>query len=93
MELTKEVIDHLAENAVILEGLNDCVVGVINTCREQGILLYDTTKIIEKLERDMSHEEALEYFAYNIRGAYFGEGSPVFLDFNVNEGDVVYGKI
>ena len=41
----------------------------------------------------MSHEEALEYFAYNIRGAYFGEGSPAFLDFNVKKGDVVYAEI
>tara|TARA_R100001163_G_C5047450_1_gene184618 strand:- start:197 stop:490 length:294 start_codon:yes stop_codon:yes gene_type:complete len=95
LKLSPEVIEHLPENAVILDGFDCCVVGVVNSVREQGLLLYDTEKIINLLQKrdNMSEEEALEYFAYNIRGAYFGEGSPLFLDFSVKDGNIVYGNI
>tara|TARA_R100001594_G_scaffold136857_1_gene179488 strand:- start:65 stop:358 length:294 start_codon:yes stop_codon:yes gene_type:complete len=95
VNLSPEVIEHLPENAVILDGFDCCVVGVVNSVREQGLLLYDTEKIINLLQKrdSMSEEEALEYFAYNIRGAYFGEGSPLFLDFSVRDGKIVYGEL
>ena len=95
MSIDEEVIEHLPANAVILDGFDCCVVGVVNSVREQGLLLYDTEKIINLLRKrdSMSEEEALEYFAYNIRGAYFGEGSPLFLDFSVRDGKIVYGEL
>jgi hypothetical protein len=35
--------------------------------------------IIKKLSEEMSEEEALEYYDYNILGGYFGEQNPIFL--------------
>jgi len=35
--------------------------------------------IISKLCKDMSSEEAYEYFDFNIIGGYFGEQNPIFL--------------
>jgi hypothetical protein len=28
----------------------------------------------------MSYEEAIEYFEYNVLGAYVGENTPIFID-------------
>jgi hypothetical protein len=35
--------------------------------------------IIKKLSEEMSEDEALEYYDYNILGGYFGEQNPIFL--------------
>ena len=45
------------------------------------VLVYDSEKIIRNLmENDsMTHEEALEFFDYNIVGSYNGPGMPIFL--------------
>lgn len=44
--------------------------------------VYDKNKCIEILmERDgMDEEEAEEFFAYNVAGAYVGEQTPFFVD-------------
>ena len=41
-------------------------------------VLYDTEKVIEILTNEMSYEEAVEYFDFNIAGSYVGEGTPSF---------------
>ena len=45
------------------------------------VVAYDTEKIIEILvSRDeMSYEEAYEYFDFNIKGAWVGEFTPIFI--------------
>jgi len=42
--------------------------------------LYDTDTIIEKMvtKDGMNYEEAVEYFDFNIKGAWMGEGTPCF---------------
>jgi hypothetical protein len=42
-------------------------------------ICYDQDKVIEILMRDMSEEEAIEYFEFNIAGAWVGESTPFFL--------------
>jgi hypothetical protein len=41
-------------------------------------IVYYKDKIIEKLTEEMTREEALEYYDYNILGGYFGEQNPIF---------------
>ena len=36
--------------------------------------------MIEQLAEDMTHEEAEEYFEFNIAGAYVGENTPTYID-------------
>jgi hypothetical protein len=45
------------------------------------IVVYDSAKVIDILiERDgMTHEEAEEFFSFNIEGAWVGEQTPVWL--------------
>ena len=46
------------------------------------VAVYDKEKCLEILtERDgMSWEEAVEYFDFNVAGAWVGESTPVFLE-------------
>jgi len=63
------------------DGFDEAVVGVVERIGMTAIC-YDKDKIIEILikEGDMTYEEALEYFYFNIQGAWVGEHTPVFLE-------------
>jgi|TARA_R100000093_G_scaffold42290_1_gene22063 hypothetical protein len=57
------------------DGYDDCIVGIdSNQC-----LVYDMNKIIEKLSKDMSYDDAVEYFHYNIEGAHVGDFTPKYI--------------
>jgi hypothetical protein len=42
--------------------------------------VYDRQKCIEILMRDMSEEDAHEYFEFNVIGAFVGENTPAFIE-------------
>jgi hypothetical protein len=76
-----------------LDGFDDCIVGVsdgiaMEQLTDEPLLVYDSGKIIEKLSLDMSQEEAIEYFEFNILRAYMGEDTPIFVrEYNEEEED------
>ena len=41
---------------------------------------YDRSRVIDIYARDMSREEAEEFFEFNTIGAWFGDATPVFID-------------
>tara|TARA_R100001510_G_C7550164_1_gene134295 strand:+ start:178 stop:441 length:264 start_codon:yes stop_codon:yes gene_type:complete len=61
-------------------GLEAAVVGVASQQNGPKFLVYSVEKIIEILEQDMDHDDALEFFEYNVRGVYAGTGTPFLLD-------------
>jgi len=64
------------------DGFDDAIMGYAGRCGLYDVLLYSTNKIIQILmERDgMTDEEAIEFFEFNIKGAYMGEGTPLYYD-------------
>jgi hypothetical protein len=62
------------------DGFDDAIIGVVQRMGESAIC-YDEDKVIEILmDRDeMTYEEAVEYFDFNIAGAWVGEFTPFFL--------------
>lgn len=74
-------IDEIAEGAIILDGLDDAIIGVVEEFGRDNRILYSKNKIIEILsERDgMDQSEAEEFYCFNILGLYAGEQNPVFL--------------
>lgn len=61
-----------------IDGFDKAIIGL-----QEGIqprLVYDLWKIVDVLTEDMSEEDALDYIAYNITGAYVGESTPVIVD-------------
>jgi hypothetical protein len=63
-----------------LDGFEDCYLGVAESYADHPALVYDYEQIINKLKQDMSEEEALEYYEFNILGSYIGEKMPLFLN-------------
>ena len=79
-------IDEYAEGAVLLDGLEEAIVGIVEDFGSPGRkMLYSKQKILNILqERDvMSYDEAEEFFDYNIKGGFFGEQNPVFLEISL----------
>ena len=67
--------------AMIADGFDNAILGIAERCGDDNVLAYDAAKCIEILveEHDMSHEEAVEYFSFNVSGAYIGKGTPIFV--------------
>jgi len=77
--MERVLLDELAEGAIILNGFDDCIIGITEEFGGLTRILYSKDMIISKLCKDMSSEEAYEYFDFNIIGGYFGEQNPIFL--------------
>ena len=81
MDITNYDIHEQAEGAIILDGLDTAIIGIVEEFGNGPRILYSKEKIIDILvERDgMTSEEAIEYYDFNILGLYAGEQNPIFL--------------
>ena len=70
-------IQELNPEAMLADGFDDCILGY----EKDGRVIYSIEEIIATLmERDgMSEEEAIEFFDFNIEGAYVGEYTPIYM--------------
>jgi hypothetical protein len=80
----KEELAKLDPELLYADGFDDCILGM--TFRDSTpVVLYSSSRIIQSLSKDMPEEEAIEYFEFNINGAYVGERTPMYvetLDYN-----------
>ena len=79
-------IDEYAEGAILLDGLEGAIVGIVEDFGSSGRkMLYSKREILNILqERDlMTYSEAEEFYDYNILGLYAGEQDAVFLDLEI----------
>lgn len=74
-------IDQYAEGAIILDGLDEAIIGIVEEFGNGPRILYSKNKILAIfMERDlMTCSEAEEFYDYNLMGLYAGEQNPVFL--------------
>lgn len=63
-----------------MNGYDDCILGVVEKYTKQPFLLYDREKVIQKLAKEMSYEEAVEFHEYNQACLWAGEGTWGFID-------------
>lgn len=75
--------DQVAEfnsEALFCDGYDHALVGVAERFGMNPVAAYDYDKIIQTLvDGGCSHEEAVEFFDFNIIGAWMGENTPVFI--------------
>jgi hypothetical protein len=81
MDKIKDTIEQYLsdeEEILLATGFEDAFMGI---ARQFGrpFAIYDYEKCLEILERDMTSDEAIEYFCFNVEGAYVGENTPAFL--------------
>ena len=72
--MNREDLDY--EDLLFADGFDEAIIGVEE---RGGVVAYDVDKIIEILSREMTEDEAIEYFEFNILGAYMGEKTPVYI--------------
>ena len=79
-------IDEYAEGAILLDGLESAIIGIVEEFGNGRRILYSKQIILDILqERDlMTMGEAEEFYDYNIIGLHAGEQNAVFLDLFVN---------
>jgi len=77
--MINEIIEQYGDKTFLkADGFDEAIIGVCEDFNAPMRLIYSVKKCIEILMKDMSEEEALEHFSYNISGAYVGEKSPVW---------------
>ena len=79
--LAERLLDLGIEDALVMDGFNDCVVGILERFGMERIVLYDKDLVIQKLMDGGidSYEGALEYYEFNQLGAWMGDSTPGFL--------------
>jgi hypothetical protein len=77
-KLQKIIEKYPDEEFLKADGLDDAVIGFSN----DFILVYDSEKCIELLieDNELDYEDAVDYFYFNIAGAYMGEKTPIFIN-------------
>lgn len=75
----QEFIANMNEEALFADGFEDALIGYVEIFNKV-IALYDREKCIDILmKRDgMDEEGAIEFFDFNVTGAYVGESTPGF---------------
>ena len=80
-KLHEQLCDMGVEDALTMDGYDDCAVGVLERYGMEPIVLYDKDLVIQQLldEGCESYEEAHEYYSYNQLGGWHGDQTPGFL--------------
>ena len=74
-----DALSALNPEALLADGFEDALIGMVKIAGLPILALYDTELCIAILMQDgMTEEEALEHFDYNVLGSYVGESTPAF---------------
>jgi hypothetical protein len=75
MKLESILENYPDETFLKADGFDDAIIGF----DEHSLrLIYSMSKGLDILMEDMSDEDALEHFYYNVSGAYVGEQTPIW---------------
>ena len=82
--MTVEEVEEINPEALLCDGFDEAIIGMAERINLGPVVAYDVDKMLEiMVERDgMTYEEAMEYFDYNILGAWMGENTPVYIQTN-----------
>lgn len=85
MDYEFEEFEELSDGAVMLDGLERAIIGIVEEFGNGPRILYSKDKIIEILmDRDgMDEQDAIEFYEYNILGLHAGKQNAVFLTLGV----------
>lgn len=69
------------EDALVMDGFDDCAIGILERFGMNHIVIYDKQMVIDQLieEGCDDREGAEEYYEYNQLGAWLGDKTPGFL--------------
>mgnify|MGYP000547275406 CR=1 FL=1 len=65
------------EDLLIADGFDEAIIGIDDSSMR---IIYSVAKCIHILEKDMETIDAVEYFGYNVKGAYVGDKTPIWCE-------------
>ena len=77
----QELVESYDSEMLTADGFDDAIIGVSERFGRSPVIAYDKDKCIQVLmDRDgMDYEDAIEFFNFNVIGAWVGEGTPEFI--------------
>ena len=76
----REEMSYMVDNPEMMfaDGYDDALIGYTDS----GVAVYSIEKVltIMMVHEEMTEEDALEYFSYNIQGSYVGKGTPIYVN-------------
>ena len=77
-----EELQEINPDMLYCDGFEDAILGYVEVF-SKTLVLYDKEKCINILmQRDqMTYDDAIDFFNYNVTGAYVGEYTPAFATF------------
>jgi len=73
--LEKILEKYESEAFLKADGFDEAIIGVDDGSMR---LIYSVKKCVEILSKEMLEEDALDYFYFNVNGAYMGEKTPIW---------------
>ena len=74
--MLENIIENYPEEEFLkADGFDEAIIGIEEPSMR---LIYSVSKCLEILRVDMSEEDALEHFYYNVSGSYVGEKTPIW---------------
>lgn len=73
--INKIIEQYEDETFLTADGFDEAIIGVEETTMR---LIYSVSKCISILMKDMTEEDALDYFYFNVSGGYVGEKTPIW---------------
>jgi hypothetical protein len=76
--MIKRITEQYPDDEIITcDGFDGAIIG-IDLNSDSIRVIYSVSKCLEILEKDMDGEEAMEFFTFNVSGAYIGDKTPIW---------------
>lgn len=74
--MIQQIIEQYHEEEFLkADGFDEAIIGVEEN---EMRLIYSVSKCLKILEQDMTELDAMEYFTFNVSGAYIGDKTPIW---------------
>jgi hypothetical protein len=79
--MIRDEISEINPDAFFCDGFDEAIIGMAERIGLGPVVAYDVEKMIEMMisNDEMTYEEAYEYFDFNIKGAWVGDYTPIFI--------------
>lgn len=75
----KEILSEENPNALFADNFDEALIGISRRCGQPSLAVYSVTKCLDVLQKEMSYQDAIEYFEFNVLNSWLGDGTPIFL--------------
>ena len=81
LEIVNEYLEDNDIQTLTADGFDEAIIGIVDIPNTPTRVAYSVKRSIDiLLKQGMDFDEAVEYFDFNVRGAYMGEATPIWID-------------